>query len=68
MITTKLLHPYFTFERRTFKKKSLEFYLDFENLSFLTDFRFSRGAYMGVPEVKIQKNLIFPTFKPLAIN
>ena len=33
-------------------KKSLKFYLDFENLSFLTNFGFSRGVYRG-------SNLIF---------
>ncbi len=33
MTTTKVLHPYFTFERGTLWKK-IEFYLDFENLKF----------------------------------
>ena len=35
MITTKLLHSYFTFEKRTFKKKSWS-YLDSENLPILS--------------------------------
>ena len=43
-------------------KKRLTFYLDFEILSLLTNFGFSRGAYRGVAEVKIQKNNNFPTF------
>ena len=47
MTTKKLLHPYFTFERRTFKKKSMEFYLDFENSSSLTNFGFSDTPRTG---------------------
>ena len=43
-------------------KKRSEFYLDFEILGLLTIFGFSRGAYRGVAEVKIQKNNNFPTF------
>ena len=55
----------FYFWKTNILKKSLEFYLDFENLSFLTNFGFSRGAYMGVPGVKIQKNFIIPNFYTL---
>ena len=55
----------FLFSKTNILKKRLEFYLDFENLGFLTNFGFSRGAYMGVPEVKIQKNFIFPNFYTL---
>ena len=42
----------FYFWKTNILKKSLEFYLDFENLSFLTNFGFSRGVYRG-------SNLIF---------
>ena len=51
MITTKPLHPYFTFERRTFKKKFgvLSRFWKFE---FLNKFRIFKGVYRG-------SNLIF---------
>ena len=40
MICTKLFYIYFVFERRMFLKK-LEFYLNFEDLGFLTNVGFS---------------------------
>ena len=51
MITTNFFFLFY-FWKTNILKKSLEFYLDFENLSFLTNFEFSRGVYRG-------SNLIF---------
>ena len=63
----KFYIPILLLNNKRFKKK-LEFYLDFENFGFITNLEFSGGVFMGVAEVKIQKNIFFLTFILMAIN
>ena len=54
MITTKLLHPYFTFERQTFKKK-FEVLSRFWKIKFFNKFRIFRPPRTGGLLAKFKK-------------